>query len=182
MRGGCRSRGLRAGAQQLTLVDRLRRSTSRHAFGPAEGRCSRTLAEQASLAKAKAEPPRWRHGRGRCAARGDSNGMDHPPLVDLSALASTRPTSPVVPEGMAGDAALSARLRVTPLRSRHEGIRHPRAGRIRYGRDGPLVKILHSGTAPWHETRWHPHRSRPPLTCRPTGEPAGSLASDATIA
>jgi hypothetical protein len=102
--------------------------------------------------------------------------------VDLSALASTRPTSPVVPEGMAGDAALSARLRVAPLRSRHEGVRHLRTGRVRYGHDGPLAKILDSGTAPWYETRWRPHRSRPLLTCRPTGEPAGSLASNATIA
>ncbi len=73
---------------------------------------------------------------------------DHPPLVDLSALASTRPTSPVVPEGMAGDAALSARLRVAPLRSRHEGIRPTRSGRIRIDCGGPLVKILNSGGAP----------------------------------
>ena len=112
-------------------------------FGPAAGRCVE-LAEQALLATAKSRAPRGRCGRGRCAARGGSNGMDHPPLVDLSALASTRPTSPVVPEGMAGDAALSARLRVAPLRSRHEGIRLTRSGRIRIDCGGPFVKTSNS--------------------------------------
>jgi hypothetical protein len=43
---------------------------------------------------------------------------------------------------MAGDAALSARLRVAPLRSRHEGIRPNRSGRIRTDCAGPLVKTL----------------------------------------
>ena len=121
--------------------------------------------------------PRERYGRGRCAARGDSNGMDHPPLVDLSALASTRPTSPVVPEGMAGDAALSARLRVAPLRSRHEGIRPNRSGRIRIDCAGPLVKTLYSEESSWPKPGRNPPRPRPSLTRSASGEPGAPPTS-----
>jgi hypothetical protein len=45
---------------------------------------------------------------------------------------------------MAGDAALSARWRVAPLRSRHVGIRRCRPGRTRPGDGGPHVKTLNS--------------------------------------
>ena len=123
---------------------------ARHTCIELAERAKRAMAKQ----KAKSRAPRVRCGRGRCAARGDSNGTDHPPLVDLSALASTRPTSPVVPEGMAGDAALSARLRVAPLRSRHEGIRPTRSGRIRIDCGGPLVKTLNSERRSVAEARW----------------------------
>ena len=117
-------------------------------------------AARIEAARVKSRAPRERYGRGRCAARGDSNGTDHPPLVDLSALASTRPTSPVVPEGMAGDAALSARLRVAPLRSRHEGIRPIRSGRIRIDCDGPLVKTLNPEEHSVAEARWRSPSSK----------------------
>jgi hypothetical protein len=65
-------------------------------------------------------------------------------------------TSPVFPEGMAGDAALSARLRVTPLRSRHE---HPHPRPDESGtNDGPREeahdenRVTVGRTLPRHQT------------------------------
>ena len=117
-----------------------------HRLGARLGECLERQTRRRSPAR-KAERPGGAAAEA-AAPPGATPMGDHPPLVDLSALASTRPTSPVVPEGMAGDAALSARLRVAPLRSRHEGIRPTRSGRIRIDCDGPLVKILNSGGAP----------------------------------
>jgi hypothetical protein len=134
-------------------------------------------AARIEAARVKSRAPRERYGRGRCAARGDSNGMDHPPLVDLSALASTRPTSPVLPEGMAGDAALSARLRVAPLRSRHEGIRSTRSGRVRIDCTGPLVKTLNFEESSWPKPGCNPPPPRPSLTRSASGEPGAPPTS-----
>ena len=68
----------------------------------------------------KCERPGWRSGRGPRAARGSST-WDEPSTIGRPAGVSLSLdlTSPVVPGGSAGDAALSARWPVTRLRSRH---------------------------------------------------------------
>ena len=69
----------------------------------------------------KCERPGWRSGRGPHAARGSST-WDEPSTIGRPAGVSLSLdlTSPVVPGGSAGDAALSARWPVTRLRSRHD--------------------------------------------------------------
>ena len=75
----------------------------------------------------KKEPPRERCGRSHCAARG-SPGREEPSTTGRPAGVSLSLdlTSPVVPGGSAGDAALSARLPVTRPRCRHGAVTLPR--------------------------------------------------------
>ena len=76
--------------------------------------------DRTGIVAEKCERPGWRSGRGPHAARGSST-WDEPSTIGRPAGVSLSLdlTSPVVPGGSAGDAALSARWPVTRLRSRH---------------------------------------------------------------
>jgi hypothetical protein len=64
----------------------------------------------------------------RCAARGSSMGEPSTDGRPAGVSLSLDLTSPVVPEGSAGDAALSARSPVARARCRHDAVTLPRTG------------------------------------------------------